>query len=504
MILQLGSSIWLHLPWVIASPSPGIAHSWRRALIICHRVSTPEGILQIVELWQRNESMWLDMVGWWCWWWNMMDMCVKRVTTDAIGWRTSWISRLVIWFLGQWMILCELPATEGQWVEIRDVQTCAPWLLNMLSSKSFNLWPLGLSDFRDLAWQWPKTTQPQGHRRRAVQRAPVGSHCPWPHLQAAPSALEVAEPRAGWRWWGQRAPRKANKLGKIGENDTCWSWEPTQLLLFLMCLLLFPNVKMVWRRCRATKKWVNAGGNSTVPEVKDPFQEGYECSYQCNRFVMNTNNTGNPANPAIRSFTSNKQNKWNVDKSANPSNCLIFIHFRPNIHPSPKFSNTRHLLQSIEQISTLHCDILRPAVPLQLRLDREHSVGATVRGHDAHRGIEVVPQQKADDLGICIQSLDEHSYSLLKSSSPFCPGFQKMSVVTAHLICNRTWYTGDHRSKTCIHLLLTADILIYAVSATPWMSGLEIWIHLEGIHLHFSGCSNAKWGMSMYIFTLYK
>lgn len=33
--------------------------------------------------------------------------------------------------------------------------------------------------------------------------------------------------------------------------------------------------------------------------------------------------------------------------------------------------------------------------------------------------------------------------------------FQKMSVVTAHLICNRTWYTGDHRSKTCIHLLLT-------------------------------------------------
>lgn len=158
---------------------------------------------------------------------------------------------------------------------------------------------------------------------------------------------------------------------------------------------------------------------------------------------MNTNNTGNPANPAIRSFTSNKQTKWNVDKSANPSNCLIFNHFRPNIHPSPKFSNTRHLLQSIEQISTLHCDILRPAVPLQLRLDREHSVGTTVRGHDAHRGIEVVPQQKADDLGrsrwdmveqwrqsaditgVCIQSLDEHSYSPLKFSSQLCGASRK-------------------------------------------------------------------------------
>ena len=30
---------------------------------------------------------------------------------------------------------------------------------------------------------------------------------------------------------------------KIGENDTSWRWEPTQLLLFLMCLLLFPTLR---------------------------------------------------------------------------------------------------------------------------------------------------------------------------------------------------------------------------------------------------------------------
>lgn len=226
MILQLRSSIWLHLPWVIASPGPGIAHSWRKAPIICHWVSTPQGILQFVELRQRNEWMWLDMVGWWCWWWNMMDMCVKRVTTNAIGWRTSWISRLVIWFLAQWMTLSEL----------------------------FKLWPLGWVS--SVAWQWPKTTQPQGHRRRAVERAPVGSHCLWPHLQAAPSALEAAEPMAGWRWWGQRAPRKANKLGKMGEMTPAEVGNYTNFVIFefLICLLLFPTSRWSFLKVRIHSK----------------------------------------------------------------------------------------------------------------------------------------------------------------------------------------------------------------------------------------------------------
>lgn len=312
-------------------------------------------------------------------------------------------------------------------------------------SKSFKLWPLGSvtsETWLDSGWK-PPNLRDIGEEPFKELRWVVIAH---DHISRQLRPL-----------WRLRNPGRVEDdevkglLGKPIGWAKLGKWHLLKLGTYTTFVIFdvsfaISNVKMVWRRCRATKKWVDAGGNSTVPEVKDPLHQGYECSNQCNRFAMNTNNTGNSANPAIRSFTSNKQTKWNADKSANPSNCLMFIHFRPNIHPSPKFSNTRHLLQSIEQISTLHCDILRPAVPLQLRLDREHSVGATVRGHDAHRGIEVVPQQKADDLGICIQSLDEHSYSLLKSSSQLCPGFQKMSVVTAHLICNRTWYTGDHRS----------------------------------------------------------
>ena len=82
---ELGSSISLHLPWVIASPSRGIARSWRRAPIICHWASTPQGILQS----GARAAQRIDVVGYGCLMMLMTvdDGCVRveTVTTDAMG-----------------------------------------------------------------------------------------------------------------------------------------------------------------------------------------------------------------------------------------------------------------------------------------------------------------------------------------------------------------------------------------------------------------------------------
>lgn len=71
---KLGSSISLHLPWVIASPNRGIARSWRRAPIICHWASTPQGILQS----GARAAQRIDVVGYGCLMMLMMDVCVWR------------------------------------------------------------------------------------------------------------------------------------------------------------------------------------------------------------------------------------------------------------------------------------------------------------------------------------------------------------------------------------------------------------------------------------------